>query len=180
MVKITASPFAVFARRVGRAPIPAAPAPRPGAATGEGAGADGPLCTACAEPVEPAWKFCASCGQDLSQKPDSDEEDEDDDEDDDSDGELAAVRRRATARCAAIYDAGVRLGIPGAAVQVFGTTKLGRKSAIRLLETMAAKPGAQLDAAARGKVAAQFVLDAARQAGIVPTPPAANDLSRRR
>ncbi|MGI4939293.1 MAG: hypothetical protein ACRYHQ_01770 [Janthinobacterium lividum] len=179
MTKIAGSPFAVFARRVGRAPIPTVPAPRPGAATGESA--DGPLCAACAEPVEPAWKFCASCGQDLSQKPDPDEEDEDDDdEDDDSDGELAAVRRRATARCEAIYDAGVRLGIPGAAVQVLGTTTLGRKSAIRLLETMVAKPGAQLDAAARGKVAAQFVLDAARQAGIVPTPPAANDPLRRR
>ncbi|MGI4976244.1 MAG: hypothetical protein ACRYG6_04795 [Janthinobacterium lividum] len=130
--------------------------------------------------MQPEWAFCATCGQDLSKKPDPAEEDEDDDEDDDSDGELAAARRRATARCEAIYDAGVRLGIPGAAVQVLGTTTLGRKSAIRLLETMVAKPGARLDAAARGKVAAQFVLDAARQAGIVPTPPAANDFPRRR
>ena len=178
MATTIGSPFAVFARRSGKAPIPAARTPRPGAATGEAT--DGPLCTACAEPVEPAWKFCASCGQDLSQKPDPDEEGEDDDEDDDSDGELAAVRRRATTRCEAIYDAGVRLGIPGAAVQVLGTTTLGRKSAVRLLESLVAKPGDRVDAAARGKVAAQFVLEAARQAGIVPTPPAANDASRRR
>ena len=178
MARTTGSPFAVFARRVGKASIPAARMPRLGAATGEGG--DGPVCTACAEQVEPAWKFCASCGQDLSKKPDPAEEDEDDDEEDDNDGELAAVRRRATTRCAAIYDAGVRLGIPGAAIQVFGTTKLGRKSAIGLLETMAAKPAAKLDAATQGKLAAQFVLDAARQAGIVPPAPAANDSRCRR
>ena len=178
MARTAGSPFAVFARRVGKAPIPAARMPRPGAAMGEGG--DGPVCTACAEQVEPAWKFCASCGQDLSKKPDPAEEDEDDDEEDEDDGELAAVRRRATTRCMMIYDAGVRLGIPGAAVQILSTTRLGRKSAIRLLETMAAKPAAKLDAAAQGKLAAQFVLDAARQAGILPTPPAANDPRGRR
>ena len=178
MATTAGSPFAVFSRRSAKPPIPAARTSRPGAVTG--GGGDGPLCAACAEPVQPEWAFCASCGQDLSKKPDPAEDDEDDDDEDDDDGELAAVRRRATTRCMAIYDAGVRLGIPGAAIKILGTTRLGRKSAIRLLETMTTKPGAQLDAAAQGKIAAQAVLASARLAGILPMPPAANDPRPRR
>lgn len=179
MVRTTGSPFNIFARRSGRVPAPAARAPRPGAATSEGG--DGLLCGACAKEVEPEWKFCANCGQAVGTKPDDDEnDDEDDDEDDNDDGELAAVRRRATARCLAIYSAGVRLNMTRAAIQVLGGTTLGRKSAIRLLESMAMAPGRPVDAAAQGKIAAQAVLASARLAGILPTPPAANDPRSRR
>jgi len=175
MARTTGSPFDIFARRQGKASVPAGHAPRPGAASGEGG--DGLLCSACAEKVESTWKYCANCGQAVGKKPDDDAIDPDEDDDEDNDDEVAA---RATARCMAIYDAGVRLGMTAAAIRILGTTRLGRRSAIRLLETMAMAPGAQVDAAAQGKIAARSILASARLAGILPTPPAANDLRRSR
>ncbi len=178
MARTTGSPFDIFARRQGKASVPAGRAARPGAANGEGG--DGLLCSACAEKVESTWKYCANCGQAVGKKPDDDAPVDPEDEDDDDDDMSAAAAKRATARCMAIYDAGVRLGMTGAAIRILGSTRLGRKSAIRLLETMAMAPGAQVDAAAQGKIAARSILASARLAGILPTPPAANDLRRSR